>query len=83
MLERTNAAIVAFDEALDDDLNAAEALAAVFEYIRDTNTAMDAGEFEPGMRLARWSSWRGSTPCSTCCARPPIPVGCRMPRSMR
>src|SRR4029079_3126436 len=31
----------AFDEALDDDLNTAEALAAVFEYIRDTNSAMD------------------------------------------
>ena len=39
------AATKAFDEALDDDLNTAEALAAVFEYVRDTNTAMDAGEF--------------------------------------
>jgi cysteinyl-tRNA synthetase len=34
-----------FEEALDDDLNTAEALAAVFEYVRDANTAMDAGEF--------------------------------------
>src|SRR5882724_5864608 len=42
---RTEAAIRAFDEALDDDLNTAEALAAAFEYVRDTNTAMDAGEF--------------------------------------
>ncbi|HBY59605.1 MAG TPA: cysteine--tRNA ligase, partial [Solibacterales bacterium] len=32
-----------FEEALDDDLNTAEALAAVFEFIRDANTAMDAG----------------------------------------
>lgn len=37
-----------FEEALDDDLNTAEALAAVFEYIRDANTAMDAGEFRSG-----------------------------------
>jgi cysteinyl-tRNA synthetase len=33
---------------MDDDLNTAEALGAVFEYIRDTNTAMDAGEFQAG-----------------------------------
>jgi cysteinyl-tRNA synthetase len=34
-----------FDESLDDDLNTAEALAAVFEFVRDANTAMDAGDF--------------------------------------
>jgi cysteinyl-tRNA synthetase len=45
---RTLAARNAFDEALDDDLNTAEALAAVFEYVRDTNTAMDAGQFPAG-----------------------------------
>jgi cysteinyl-tRNA synthetase len=48
LVERAAAATKAFDEALDDDLNTAEALAAVFEYIRDTNTAMDAGEFLSG-----------------------------------
>src|SRR5690349_11946140 len=32
---RTQAACAAFEAALDDDLNTAEALAAVFEYIRD------------------------------------------------
>jgi cysteinyl-tRNA synthetase len=48
LVERAAAATKAFDEALDDDLNTAEALAAVFEYIRDTNTAMDAGEFLNG-----------------------------------
>ncbi|HTB15529.1 MAG TPA: cysteine--tRNA ligase [Bryobacteraceae bacterium] len=48
LVERTDAATKAFDEALDDDLNTAEALAAAFEYIRDTNTAMDAGEFLSG-----------------------------------
>ena len=45
---RTLAAHRAFDEALDDDLNTAEALAAVFEFIRDTNSAMDAGTFLAG-----------------------------------
>jgi len=29
----------------DYDLNTAEALAAVFEYIREANIAMDSGEF--------------------------------------
>jgi len=48
LAERTARATAAFDEALDDDLNTAEALAAVFEYLRDTNTAMDAGEFLAG-----------------------------------
>jgi cysteinyl-tRNA synthetase len=46
--DRASAAAKAFDEALDDDLNTAEALAAAFEYIRDTNTAMDSGEFRAG-----------------------------------
>ena len=33
---------------MDDDLNTAEALAAVYEYVRDTNSAMDAGDFKVG-----------------------------------
>src|SRR5579871_5044568 len=45
---RTVAANRAFDDALDEDLNMAEALAAVFEFVRDTNTAMDAREFAAG-----------------------------------
>jgi cysteinyl-tRNA synthetase len=52
LIERTEAAFKAFCDALDDDLNTAEALAAVFEYIRDTNTAMDAGEFYRGPATA-------------------------------
>jgi cysteinyl-tRNA synthetase len=48
LIERTRAANLAFAESLDDDLNTAGALAAVFEYIRDTNSAMDAGEFLAG-----------------------------------
>src|ERR1700682_2155222 len=43
--QRTREALHSFVEALDDDLNTAEALAAIFEYLRDANTAMDAGEF--------------------------------------
>jgi cysteinyl-tRNA synthetase len=37
-----------FRAAMDDDLNTAEALAAVFEYLRDANIALDAGEFHAG-----------------------------------
>jgi cysteinyl-tRNA synthetase len=45
---RTEAARKAFADSLDDDLNTAEALGAAFEFVRDTNTAMDAGEFLAG-----------------------------------
>lgn len=38
----------AFDESLDDDLNTAEALGAIFEFVRETNTMMDAGTFSQG-----------------------------------
>jgi cysteinyl-tRNA synthetase len=34
-----------FDEGLSDDLNTAQALAAVFDLVRDINTAIDRGEF--------------------------------------
>ncbi len=40
-----------YEESLDDDLNTAEALGAVFEYIRETNTAIDEERFleeQPG-----------------------------------
>ncbi|MGC9999153.1 MAG: cysteine--tRNA ligase [Bryobacteraceae bacterium] len=43
--ERAARAIAEFDAALDDDLNTADALAAVFEFVRETNTAMDSGQF--------------------------------------
>jgi cysteinyl-tRNA synthetase len=45
LLARTTAADNAFADSLNDDLNTAEALAAVFEYVRDANSAMDSGEF--------------------------------------
>jgi cysteinyl-tRNA synthetase len=42
---RAALAVADYEAALDDDLNTAEALGAVFEFVRETNTAMDAGEF--------------------------------------
>ena len=35
-----------FITGMDDDLNTAQALGAVFEFVRDVNTKMDAGEFQ-------------------------------------
>jgi cysteinyl-tRNA synthetase len=37
-----------FDRGLADDLNTAQALAAMFDLVRDVNTAMDRGEFRKG-----------------------------------
>jgi cysteinyl-tRNA synthetase len=48
LLDRTNKAAQAFRDGLNEDLNTAEALAAVFEYVRDVNSAMDASEFRTG-----------------------------------
>ncbi|HYL35003.1 MAG TPA: cysteine--tRNA ligase [Bryobacteraceae bacterium] len=48
LLDRTEAAARRYQESLDDDLNTAEALAALFEFVRDANTAMDSGEFRAG-----------------------------------
>ncbi len=45
---RARAARQAFEQALDDNLNTAEALAAVFELVREGNTAMDRGELRGG-----------------------------------
>jgi cysteinyl-tRNA synthetase len=50
--ERVTKAWADFEAAMDDDLNTPGALGAVFEYIRDANTAMDAGEFLEGNRAA-------------------------------
>ena len=46
--ERAERARQEFDAGLDDDLNTAVALAAVFNLVRDANTAMDRGEFRRG-----------------------------------
>ena len=43
--KRAEKAEADFDAGLADDLNTAQALAAVFDLVRDVNTAMDRGEF--------------------------------------
>ncbi len=52
LAKRVEQAGAAFEAALDDDLNTAEALAAVFDLVRDLNTAMDRGEFPMGNSAA-------------------------------
>lgn len=42
---RTAKARADFEAAMDEDLNTAGALGAVFEFVRETNAAMDSGEF--------------------------------------
>jgi cysteinyl-tRNA synthetase len=37
-----------FDHGLEDDLNTAQALAAVFDLVREANAAMDRGDFRQG-----------------------------------
>jgi cysteinyl-tRNA synthetase len=37
-----------FEAGMDDDLNTAQALGAVFEFVRAANTRMDAGKFPDG-----------------------------------
>ena len=46
--QRAREALTRFEDALDDDLNTAGALGPVFEFVRDSNAAMDAGEFLAG-----------------------------------
>ncbi|MDE3181004.1 MAG: cysteine--tRNA ligase, partial [Acidobacteriota bacterium] len=60
MDERAEKARTEFEEALQGNLNTAEALAAIFGLVSDANTAMDHGDFRDGNRqaaldvLARW-----------------------------
>jgi len=48
MAERAGKSREDFDRGLADDLNTAQALAAIFDLVRDVNTAMDRGEFRQG-----------------------------------
>lgn len=48
MAARAEKAREDFDRGLADDLNTALALAAIFDLVRDANTAMDRGEFLRG-----------------------------------
>src|SRR5437667_11369466 len=45
---RTAQAAEAFSGSLNDDLNTAEALASVFEFVRDAKSAIDSGEVRAG-----------------------------------
>jgi len=47
---QARAAREAFEAALDDNLNTAAALGAIFDLVRDGNTAMDQGRFRDGDR---------------------------------
>jgi cysteinyl-tRNA synthetase len=47
---RSQAAIEQFEAGMDDDLNTAEALAAIYEYVRAVNTAIDEGHFREDNR---------------------------------
>jgi cysteinyl-tRNA synthetase len=48
MVARVEKAQAEFDAGMEDDLNTAQALAAVFDLVRDANTAMDRGELCAG-----------------------------------
>jgi cysteinyl-tRNA synthetase len=48
MAERIARAAGDFDAGLSDDLNTAQALAAMFDFVREANIAMDKGEFRSG-----------------------------------
>lgn len=47
----------AFGRALDDDLNISAALGALFDLVRDTNRAMDAGELSPDQARGLLDYW--------------------------
>ncbi|MBV9156948.1 MAG: cysteine--tRNA ligase [Acidobacteriaceae bacterium] len=53
--ERSREAIRQFEEAMDDDLNTAEALAAIFEYVRAMNSGLDENRFQ---EENRWDAAR-------------------------
>ncbi len=45
-------ALVAFTEAMENDLDTARAVDQLYRLVRDANTALDAGETEAGMKAA-------------------------------
>ena len=47
---RVDALLEAFGAAVADDLNISAALASLFDFVRDVNSAVDAGELGPGDR---------------------------------
>ncbi len=57
--ERVAAAEAAFGAGLEDDLNTAEGLAAMFDLVREVNTALDRGEALAGDREGILKAMRG------------------------
>jgi len=55
VLTRVQEARTAFSDAIQDDLNTAAALGAIFELVRSLNSAIDAGQFGGG----DWPAVRG------------------------
>ncbi|MGE5327689.1 MAG: cysteine--tRNA ligase [Deltaproteobacteria bacterium] len=57
---RAQDAVKKYEDAMDDNLNTAEALGAIFDLVREGNSAMDEGKFGEGDKpafldvLARW-----------------------------
>jgi cysteinyl-tRNA synthetase len=49
-----------FTEALDDDLNAPRAVASLFDFAREANRLMDAGEAPGPETVAGWTRWSGT-----------------------
>jgi cysteinyl-tRNA synthetase len=45
-----------FERGLEDDLNTAQALAAIFDLVREANVAMDRGEFRQGDVAPVWKT---------------------------
>ncbi len=78
---RTAEAETQFSESLDADLNTAEALAAVFEYLRDANIAMDAGDFcDANAAAARSFLDRFDSDIRRACGPPRSTVRSQMPK---
>jgi cysteinyl-tRNA synthetase len=55
IVARSAEAIRQFEDAMDDDLNTAEALAAIFEYVRALNSALDDNQLQ---EENRWDAAR-------------------------
>jgi cysteinyl-tRNA synthetase len=54
----TSALVAAFTAALDDDLNVSRGWAVVFDWVRETNRALAAGELTPDTARAALAGWR-------------------------
>ena len=58
--------VKAMRAAMEDDLNTAQALGAMFDLVRDANAAADKGEVRQAMFRLCWRRWPSSTKSSPC-----------------